>query len=120
MPIYQRVVFTFLFYLIKKITIKYYFKLNILEVVIKRDLDYELQASLKGNYGIEMSFDDELLENAYESVYENVEEPHYIEAIKHLMHYLVVKELKDLSHFKPVEVVIPDDYLMMMFTRFVT
>lgn len=87
--------------------------LNILEVVIKRDLDYELQASLKGNYGIEMSFDDELLENAYESVYENVEEPHYIEAIKHLMHYLVVKELKDLSHFKPVEVVIPDDYLMM-------
>ena len=29
------------------------------------------------------------------------------------MHYLVVKELKDLSHFKPVEIVIPDDYLMM-------
>ena len=87
--------------------------LNILELVVKKDLDYELLAALKGNYGIEVSFSDELLEEKYERVYEHLEDPHYIEAIKHLMYYLVVKELKDLSHLKPAEVVIPDDYLMM-------
>lgn len=87
--------------------------LGILEVVLKEKDDLELIATLKGSYGIEVSFSEEELEEKYTSVYEDLEEEHYIHAIKHLMYYLVVKELKDLSHFKKAEVIIPDDYLMM-------
>lgn len=87
--------------------------LGILEVVLKNKEDYELIATLKGSYGIEVSISEEELEDRYASVYSHLEEEHYIHTIKHLLYYLVVKELKDLSHMKPAEVIIPDDYLMM-------
>lgn len=88
-------------------------KIGILEVVLKNKEDLELIGLLKASYGIEVSFCEEQLEGSYLSIYENLEEEHYIAAIKHLLYYLVVKELKDLSHFKPAEIIIPDDYLMM-------
>lgn len=87
--------------------------LGILEVVLQNKDDLELIALLKGSYGIEVSVCDQELEDTYCSIYEHLEEEHYIHTIKILLYYLVVKELKDLSHFKPAEVVIPDDYLMM-------
>ncbi len=87
--------------------------IGVLEVVLKNKEDLELIGLLKANYGIEVSFCEEELEEKYASIYEDLEEEHYIHAIKHLLYYLVVKELKDLSHFKKVEVIIPDDYLMM-------
>ncbi len=87
--------------------------LGILEVVLKNKEDYNLIATLKGSYGIEVSICEEELEGKYTAIYDSLEEEHYIHAIKHLLYYLVVKELKDLSHMKPAEVIIPDDYLMM-------
>lgn len=87
--------------------------LGILEIVLKNNEDLELVSLLKGTYGIEVSFSSQLLENQYESIYESLEEEHCIEAVKHLLYYLVIKELKDLTHFKPIEVVYPDDYLAM-------
>ncbi len=87
--------------------------LGILEVVLKNKEDMELIGLLKGNYGIEVSISEEELNDEYSSIYESLEEEHYLHTVKHLLYYLVVKELKDLSHFKPAEVVIPDDYLMM-------
>ena len=87
--------------------------LGILEVVLKDNLDSSLISILKGRYGIEVSFSKEELDNEYASLYENIEDEHIIHAMKHLLYYLVVKELKDLSHFKPLEIVYPDDYLEM-------
>ena len=87
--------------------------LGILEVVLKNNEDLELLTILKGTYGIEVSICTEELENKYTDIYKNIEEEHYIHSIKHLLYYLVVKELKDLSHFKEVEIVVPDDYLAM-------
>ncbi len=87
--------------------------LGILEVVLKDKEDLDLISLLKGNYGIEVSFSNEELNGEYESIYAHLEEEHYIHSIKHLLYYLVVKELKDLSHMKPAEVIVPDDYLMM-------
>lgn len=87
--------------------------LGILEIVLKNNEDLELVSLLKGTYGIEVSFSLEVLENQYESIYESLEEEHCLEAVKHLLYYLVIKELKDLTHFKPIEVVYPDDYLAM-------
>ena len=87
--------------------------LGILEVVLKTNEDLELLTLLKGTYGIEVSVCTEELEDQYTDIYKNIEEEHYLHAIKHLLYYLVVKELKDLSHFKEVEIIVPDDYLEM-------
>lgn len=87
--------------------------LGILEVVLKDNEDLELIGTLKGSYGIEVSFSEDVLANDYGYLYENLEDEHYKESIKHLLYYLVVKELKDLSHMKAVQIVYPDDYLEM-------
>ena len=87
--------------------------LGILEVVLKDNLNTSLISILKGRYGIEVSISEEELESDYKELYANIEDEHIIHAIKHLLYYLVVKELKDLSHFKPLEIVYPDDYLEM-------
>ena len=87
--------------------------LGILEVVLANNEDLELLTLLKGTYGIEISISEGELEDKYTDIYKNIEDEHYIHTIKHLLYYLVVKELKDLSHFKEVEIVVPDDYLEM-------
>ena len=87
--------------------------LGILEVILKDNMDVELIGTLKGNYGIEVSISEHLLENDYTYLYENLEDEHMKESIKHLLYYLVIKELKDLSHMKAANIVYSDDYLEM-------
>jgi len=87
--------------------------LGVLEVVLKTNTDVELIGTLKGNYGIEISISEQLLENQYTHLYESIEDIHMKESIKHLLYYLVIKELKDLSHVKKVNIVYSDDYLEM-------
>ncbi len=86
---------------------------KILEVVLKENTDVELIGLLKGSYGIEVSIEENSLENEYQNLYENIEDERYKECIKHLLYYLVVKELKDLSHMSPVNILYADDYLEM-------
>ena len=62
---------------------------------------------------IEINICSEYLENKYEEVYKDIKDIKYITGIKHLFYYLVVKQLKDLSHFNSVEIVKLDDYLEM-------
>jgi len=87
--------------------------LGILEVVLKENTDIELIGTLKGNYGIEISISEETLNDQYLELYQQLEDEHLKESIKHLLYYLVIRELKDLSHMKPVEIVYSDDYLEM-------
>lgn len=87
--------------------------LGILEVILKDNMDVELIGTLKGNYGIEISISENILENDYTHLYEALEDEHMKESIKHLLYYLVIKELKDLSHMKPANIVYSDDYLEM-------
>ena len=87
--------------------------LGILEVVLENNQDLELIATLKGSYGIEVSINEQYLENDYNQIYEHLEDEHLQKATQHLLYYLVVKELKSLEHFLPAEIVIPDDYLAM-------
>ena len=87
--------------------------LGILEIVLKDNTDTDLIGLLKGSYGIEVSIEEHELENKYENIYENISEEHMQNCIRHLLYYLVVRELKDLSHMKPVEIIYPDDYLEM-------
>ncbi len=85
--------------------------LKIREVILKDNLDTELIGTLKGNYDIDVSICESTLDN--HPLADTVEDPRFKEGIKHLLYYLVVKELKDISHIKNVQIINKDDYLEM-------
>ena len=87
--------------------------LGLKEVVLYDNSNLELIELLKHTYGIEVSISGEYLENRYVEVYKDIKEMRHILGIKHLMYYLVVKQLKDLDHIKAPEIIYPDEYLEM-------
>ena len=87
--------------------------LGIKEIILSDDSDSKLIELLKNSYGIEINICGEYLENGYEEVYKEIKDIKYVTGIKHLFYYLVIKQLKDLSHFNDVEIVKLDDYLEM-------
>ena len=87
--------------------------LNIKEVVLADNTDTELITLLKNNYSIEVSINSEYLENGYESLINSVEDIRNKTGIKHLLYYLVVRELKDVSHLESVTIVDKAEYLEM-------
>lgn len=87
--------------------------LKIKEVILKDNNDLELIALLKGTYGIEVSVSEELLNEGYEYLLDNVEDIRFKEGIKHLLYYLIVRELKDISHIKNVNIIHTEDFLEM-------
>ena len=86
--------------------------LGLKEVILYED-NKEIIDSLKNNYDIECSVCPFYLEDKYESIYKDLKEMRHKLGVKHLMYYLVVKQLKELDHVKNVEIVYPDDYLEM-------
>lgn len=86
--------------------------LNIKEVILENN-DVELTNLLKNNYGIEISISDAYLTNGYETLIDSVTDPRVKQGIRHLLYYLVVRELKDLSHISSVEIVDKSDFLEM-------
>lgn len=87
--------------------------LNLKEVILADNSDTNLINVLKNNYGIGITINSEYLEDSYESIYKNIKDMYYLAGIKHLLYYLVIKELKDLSHIKKVKIVTKDNYLSM-------
>lgn len=98
---------------IKEKLISEILNLGILEIILQDNTDLELIGLLKGAYGIDVSIEENKLEDQYQNLYENLSDEHFKNSVKHLLYYLVIRELKDLSHMKPVEIVYPDDYLEM-------
>jgi len=87
--------------------------LNIKEVVLADNTDAELISLLKNNYSIEVSINTEYLEEGYESLINSVSDIRNKTGIKHLLYYLVVRELKDVSHLESVTLVDKSEYLEM-------
>lgn len=87
--------------------------LKIKEVILKDNRDVELIGLLKGTYGIEVSISEGLMEEGYENLIGSVEDIRFKEGIKHLLYYLIVRELKDVTHMKTVNVIHTEDYLEM-------
>lgn len=87
--------------------------LNLKEVILYDNTNSELIDLLKYTYGIEVSISHEYLEDKYEYLYKDIKEMRYILGIKHLLYYLVVKQLKELDHVTGVEIVRPDEFLEM-------
>lgn len=86
--------------------------LGIKEVVLADNSD-TFFATLKDNYGIDITYSNDYLEKGYEYLYKNIHDMRFITGIKHLFYYLVVRQLKDLSHIKSANIVNPDLYLEM-------
>lgn len=87
--------------------------LNLKEVVLKNNFDLELLNLLRNSYGINISISDEELEEEYSDIYKGIDNEFVIHGVKHILYYLHVKELKDLSHLANVKIVKSDDYLEM-------
>ncbi len=86
--------------------------LGLKEVILYED-DKDISDALRNNYDIECSLCPFYLEDKYENIYKDLKEMRYKLGVKHLMYYLVVKQLKELDHVKNVSVVYPDEYLEM-------
>ena len=87
--------------------------LNVKEVILENNLQVELIDTLKNNYGIEVSISDKFLEEKYEKIVDSVSDARAKMGVKHLLYYLVVRELKILDHIDKVNVINKDDYLIM-------
>lgn len=87
--------------------------LGIKEIVLLDNTDAELINILKNTYGIEVSISQEYLTEGYESLINSVTDSRVKQGIRHLLYYLVVKELKDLSHISSVTIINKNDYLEM-------
>ncbi len=87
--------------------------LNIKELILADENDQSLTDLLKNNYGIDINISYEYLEDRYEELVNSVTDIRYKTGIKHLLYYLVVKELKELDHFNEVKVIDKNSYLLM-------
>ena len=87
--------------------------LNIKEVILENNTDSEFIHLLKNTYGIEVSISSDYLTEGYTTLIDSVSDVRVKQGIRHLLYYLVVKELKDLHHISRVEIVNKKSYLEM-------
>ncbi len=87
--------------------------LKIKEVLLKDNEDTEFIGLLKATYGIEVSISPATSLEGYEELLNSIEDIRFKEGVKHLLYYLIIKELKDVSHIKNVNVIHKEDYLEM-------
>ncbi len=87
-------------------------KLNLKEILLKTNFDLKLINILKNTYNINVTLTDDLYEEKLNIVADLVD-VRRIEGAKHLVYYLVIKELKDISHFSNVKIIETNDYLKL-------
>jgi len=85
-------------------------KLNLKEIILKSSFDLKLLNIFKNTYGINIS----ILDKEYEhdlSILDGIKDIRVIEGVRHLVYYLVVEQLKDITHFNNVTIVDNNEYL---------
>ena len=87
--------------------------LGVKEVILTDSENSKLINDLKNTYGIEISYSNSYLESDYEYLYKDIKDSKIIMGIKHLLYYLVITNMKDLSHITNVEIVDKEEYLSM-------
>ena len=86
--------------------------LNIKEVILFDSNNASLINLLKNNYNIEVSISTNMIDKDYDYLYANLTDKE-ISGVKHLLYYLVVTSMKDVSHIEAVNVVNKDMYMQM-------
>lgn len=84
--------------------------LNLKEIILKKSFDLKLLNVFKNTYGINITIIDNLYDENLD-ILNDIKDVRIIDGVKHLVYYLKVKELKDISHFSKVKVVDNDNYL---------
>ena len=87
--------------------------LNVKEIILADNSDSDLIDKLKNSSGIDVNISYEYLEDKYEDLVNTVSDVRYKTGVKHLLYYLVVKELKELEHFSNVNIIDKNSYLEM-------
>lgn len=85
-------------------------KLNLKEIIIKSGFNIKLINIFKNTYGINITYNDNFYEEELKFI-KDLKDERIIQGVKHLMYYLIVKELKDISHFSKVSVIDNNNYL---------
>ena len=86
--------------------------LGIKEVILLDNLNVNLVNLLKNKYGIEVVFSSEYYDENLEFL-NNITNARAKAGVNHLFYYLVVKELKDITHFNELKLIEKMDYLEM-------
>lgn len=86
--------------------------LGIKEIVLLDNLDVELVDLLKNKYNIDVVFCSEYLSDEIDYL-NNLPDARQKAGVKHLFYYLVVKELKSITHFNSVNIIKKMDFLEM-------
>ena len=97
----------------KELLINELLNLNIKEVVLINSDDSILVNTIKNTYGINISYSKELLESKdYEYLYKDLEDKR-VNGLKHLLYYLTITNMKELTHIEKVNIINKDKYLEM-------
>ena len=86
--------------------------LGIKEVILLDNLNVTLVDLLKNKYGIDVVFSSEYYSDEIDYI-NNLSDARKKAGVKHLFYYLVVKELKNISHFNECNEIQKVDYLEM-------
>ena len=81
------------------------------EIIVNENVDLQLINTLKNIYNIDISIIDNVL-NEDLPLLDGVD-MRFQNGIRHILYYLKIKELKDISHFDKVSILDNDDYLQM-------
>lgn len=86
--------------------------LNLKEIILLSDFNLELLNIFKNTYGINITISDKYYDKELE-VTRNVTDENVKMGVNHLLYYLIVKELKDVTHLSDVVVIDNNAYLKM-------
>ena len=85
-------------------------KLDLKEVIVNSKIDRKIVNILRDQYNILVTIYNELTEN-YKEIYQEEDDSRIVTTAKHLLSYIEETKMKDLSHFKKLEIIKSKDNL---------
>src|SRR5574344_1512710 len=86
--------------------------LNLKEIILTDDFNLEILNIFKNTYNINISISNNLYDKEIPLI-KNIKDKRIILGVEHLLYYLIITELKDVSHFTDVKVIDNNAYLKM-------
>lgn len=78
--------------------------LNLKEVILTNIFDLEILNTLKNNYNLSISISDKFYEERTKLT-DNITDDRVRDGVNHLLYYLIVRELKDITHLSNVVII---------------
>ena len=86
--------------------------LEVKELIVNKEIDKNLVSKIKSQK-IPVTIEDNLLENKYSEIYDNINDERIIKSIELLLYYLSEVQKRNLSHFQKVIIKKEESSLMM-------